>query len=56
MESESNEVDNIESESEEELVDKNNMVEYNGESFEILNLVYSKTALFSPFKSIFSKI
>ena len=53
IELESNEVDNIELE--EELEDKNNMVEYNCESFVILNFVYSKTRLFSPFISIFSK-
>ena len=46
-------VDNTELE--EELEDKNNMVEYNGESFVILNFVYSKARLFSPFISIFTK-
>ena len=50
--SESNEVDNIEvigDVSEDGI----NIVEYNSESFVILNFVYSKSKLFSPFKLIF---
>lgn len=50
--SESNEVDNIEvigDVSEDGI----NIVEYNSESFVILNFIYSKSKLFSPFKSIF---